>query len=458
MQKISCVIDKQYIRIPLKCIKDIQLRETITKEIKQQLTITIKEDKRFTFYKNKNIGKKIELFIYNKEHEILFIPKFSKLKSFELKFVKNVVDLNIENIDLTFKGKVNNQQLKVIQNTEQKLLTDFNILYSLPCGFGKTVLAIYWICRLKLQTFILVHKHDLLNQWLQRLRDFTDIKNEDICLINNFRNQDTTKKYKIYIGMIQTIMRDNFDNSKIPQTTGLLISDECHHLGAECFNKCLRKLFSKYYISLSATPIRKDGSEKVYKSYLGYNVYKQERDFNDPIKVFICKYSANEEFKKKNEKILSSVYYSKITTIISENKERNKKILDLVFSLISNNKKILILSDRINQLELFYDHLKDKIKVNRSFGKYRENINECDILLATYSMASEGLDVKQLDTLIMATPRSNITQSCGRIMREENQRERLIYDILDFEIYENGIYQRKKYYKQITDSIEEIDF
>ena len=351
MQKISCVIDKQYIRIPLKCIKDIQTRETITKEITQQLTITIKEDKRFTFYKNKNIGKKIELFIYNKEHEILFIPKFSKLKSFELKFVKNVVDLNIESIDLTFKGKVNNQQLKVIQNTEQKLLTDFNILYSLPCGFGKTVLAIYWICRLKLQTFILVHKHDLLNQWLQRLRDFTDIKNEDICLINNFRNQDTTKKYKIYIGMIQTIMRDNFDNTKIPQTTGLLISDECHHLGAECFNKCLRKLFSKYYISLSATPIRKDGSEKVYKSYLGYNVYKQERDFNDPIKVFICKYSANEDFKKKNEKILSSVYYSKITTIISENKERNKKILDLVFSLISNNKKILILSDRINQVE-----------------------------------------------------------------------------------------------------------
>ena len=70
----------------------------------------------------------------------------------------------------------------------------------------------------------------------------------------------------------------------------------------------------------------------------------------------------------------------------------------------------------------------------------------------------DDIDVKQLDTLIMATPRSNITQSCGRIMREENQRERLIYDILDFEIYENGIYQRKKYYKQITDSIEEIDF
>ena len=73
-------------------------------------------------------------------------------------------------------------------------------------------------------------------------------------------------------------------------------------------------------------------------------------------------------------------------------------------------------------------------------------------------LASEGLDVRQLDTLIMATPRSNITQSCGRIMREENNRERLIYDILDFEIYENGFYQRKKYYKQITNTIEEINF
>ena len=59
MQQISCVIDKQYIRIPLKCIKDIQKRETITKEIKEQLTISIKKDPQFTFYKNKNIIKKI---------------------------------------------------------------------------------------------------------------------------------------------------------------------------------------------------------------------------------------------------------------------------------------------------------------------------------------------------------------------------------------------------------------
>ena len=69
----------------------------------------------------------------------------------------------------------------------------------------------------------------------------SNIKEDDIyCIGSTKQNRNNkNKKYKIYIGMIQTIMRDNFDNTKIPQTTGLLISDECHHLGAECFNKCL---------------------------------------------------------------------------------------------------------------------------------------------------------------------------------------------------------------------------
>ena len=455
MEIVKCVIDKQYIKIPLKLIKE---KELFINKIKKDLTFKINTNPKYNNFIKSKEEKKIKIYHYQKDNEILFIPKFSKISNVQLKFIKDIRDLNNEKILLKFTGLLNNQQLEVIKNTEEKLLTEYNILYSLPCGFGKTVLAIYWICKLGIQTFILVHKYDLLKQWIQRLKDFTDIEEEDICIISSSSKYDKTKKYKIYIGMIQTIMRDDFDDSKIPQTSGLLISDECHHLGAECFNKGLRKLFSKYYISLSATPFRNDGTEKVYKSYIGYNLYKQERNFNDPIKVVICKYSASDEFKKKNEKILNSIYCSKITTIISENEERNKKILDLIYSLISKNKKILILSDRINQLEIFYNSLKDKINVNRSFGKYRENINNCDILLATYSMASEGLDVRQMDTLIMATPRSNITQSCGRIMREENNRERLIYDILDFEIYENGFYQRKKYYKQITNTIEEINF
>lgn len=453
--QVSCVIDKRYIRIPLKLIKDTTERKTILENIKKQLTFTVKENNQFKFYNNKNV-KKIKIYIYNEEHEILFIPKFSKLISINLKIIKDISNVNKE-IEVNFKGKLSDCQEQVIKNTEQKLLSEFNMLYSLPCGFGKTVLAIYWICRLKLQTFIVVHKYDLLNQWIQRLKDFSDIKEDEIYTINGQRKQDKSKEYKIYIGMIQTIMRDDFDINEIPTSTGLLISDECHHLGAECFNKGLRKLHSKYYISLSATPLRKDGTENVYKSFIGYNIYKQKREFNDPVKVYITKYFANEEFKKKNEKILSSIYYSKIISVLSENEERNKKILELTNSLILKNKKILILSDRIKQLNFFYENLKDTIKISRSFGTYKENIYDCEILLATYSKASEGLDVKQLDTLILATPKSNIEQSCGRIMREENNKERLIYDILDIDIYEVGIFQRKKQYKKITDSIEEYN-
>lgn len=455
---IKCCIDKKYIKIPLK-ILDSQTKITLIEAIKKDLVFRLNPINLFSNYKFNNNEKIIKLYEYDEDNEIIFIPKFTVLSNITFKFVKDIRDKNNENIEIIFNGKLNNQQLETVNNTENQLLNNYNILYSLPCGFGKTVLSIYWICRLKLQTFILVHKYDLLNQWIQRLKDFTNIKEDDIyCIGSTKQNRnDKNKKYKIYIGMIQTIMRDDFDDEEIPDTIGLLICDECHHLGAECFCKGLKKIPSKYYISLSATPNRKDGNDKIYQSYTGYNIYKQERLFNDPVSIKICKYSFDSDKMKKYEKIFNGFNRSKIINILSEDQERNKKILDLIFELIKNNRKILVLSDRINQLDLFYEVLKDN-NVNRSYGKYREDINNCEILLATYSMAAEGLDVKQMDTLIMATPRNNIIQCCGRIMREENNRERIIYDIIDNDINDYTFYVKLKYYKTISKSITEINF
>lgn len=445
--EIKTIISKKGIIIPIAFIN----QETKSNIIKQ-LTIKLMTDK--VFHQK---PKYIKLWT-NIDNKFLIAPRFFKYQNYKFNNVKNLLDSNNKIICLNFLASLNKQQQEVVNNTTKQLLNDLNILYCLPCGFGKTVLAIYWICRLKLKTFILVHKEDLLNQWIERIKQFTDIKTEDIGIINS-KKKTINDNHKVIIGMIQTIMTNNFDNSIIPQDIGLLICDECHHLGAQQFNQSIRKIPTKYYISLSATPYRKDGSEVVYKSFLGYNEYTQEREFNDPVIVYKCNYEFSQEFKDNNDKFINNVkQFSNLTTAITEHKDRNDKILKLINDLINQDKKILILSNRISQLDYLYSNLKnDKLIIHRSYGKIREDVNNCDILFATYAMASEGLDVKNLNTLILASPITNIIQCCGRIMRENNGTQRLIFDIID-DILETFYYVRKKHYLKFTTQIQNYNF
>ena len=79
------------------------------------------------------------------------------------------------------------------------------------------------------------------------------------------------------------------------------------------------------------------------------------------------------------------------------------------------------------------------------------------IIIATYAMASEGLDIKSLTTLIMATPKTDVCQAVGRILRKKNEHH-LIMDIVDM----HGIFQRqwgkrRTYYRKQKYTIQEIE-
>lgn len=452
-KSIGGIITKKGIYIPLKLLKSEDIKNLYSQTLIKPLI-----DKRFNNFKNPISLKQI---IKTDNGNILVIPRFFKLKNYKIKCIKNLLDNN-KTIEINFLKSLNENQILVINKTWDKIINDLNMLYCLPCGFGKTVIAIYIICKLKLRTFILVHKEELLNQWIERLLFFTDIKKEEIGIIRG--NKDIENKHKIIIGMAQTLMTDTFDNSRIPNDIGLLCCDECHHLGAEKFNKSIQRIPTKYYISLSATPYRKDGTEDVYKSFLGYNVYTQEREFNDDVIVYKYNYEFSKEFKEENEKILNNPRgLAKTISLIALEDKRNEILINLIKHLIKEQKKILILSDRIEQLLILYDEIikindidkyKD-LKINRLFGRYREDIN-CDVLFATYAMAAEGLDVPQLNTLILATPKTDIIQCCGRIMRKSTGETREIYDFVD-DIIEGFYYVRKKHYNTIATMIKNLN-
>ena len=70
------------------------------------------------------------------------------------------------------------------------------------------------------------------------------------------------------------------------------------------------------------------------------------------------------------------------------------------------------------------------------------------VVIATYAMAAEALDIKTLTTLILATPRTDVTQAVGRILRVKHDRP-LVVDIVDsHDMFKNQWNKRKNFYKK----------
>ena len=85
---------------------------------------------------------------------------------------------------------------------------------------------------------------------------------------------------------------------------------------------------------------------------------------------------------------------------------------------------------------------------------------EKDIILGTFSMASEGMDIPKLNTIVLASPRSDVVQSVGRILREKADVRKfhpLVIDIKDthsnLEIFQRQCNKRIAYYKRSNHDI-----
>ena len=121
-------------------------------------------------------------------------------------------------------------------------------------------------------------------------------------------------------------------------------------------------------------------------------------------------------------------------------------------------RRILILSERRNLLKDIETLIIEKNILNKDYGYYvggmkQDDLNisaEKQIILATYQLASEGFNVPSLNTVIFASPISDIQQSIGRILRERPEDRKYIplcIDILDeFSVFKRKGYTRTKFY------------
>ena len=435
-------------------IKKSFLRDKQIKEIRSKLTMSPKADR---FQPTQTFP------IYYESTTRFYVPRYWGIKHFGEPEADIVSEGLLLPDTITFKGVPHDFQKEIIDTFVHK----GNGLICVPCGAGKTFMALNIAIRLRRRFLIIVDKEFLMNQWKSEIEHF--IVGARVGILQANKVEMESDKYDVTICMIQTICRREFPEGFFREY-GFTIFDECHHLGASYFCKALIKVQTKYMLGLSATPDRDDGLSCIFEYYLGDAVYKNIKRAPDKeavVKV-IWFHSDDPNYNEIPVDWKGDTVSAKLLNQVADFEPRNKKIVEQIEEYAKDpDRFILVLSDRISQLGWFEKELEKK---NGNYGYYiggmkqlklDENAEKCQILLATYQMASEAFSVKKLNTVILATPRKKVEQSTGRIFRQRIDERKVaphIIDILDsHDCHKRRWYVRQKFYKECQYTFEHID-
>ena len=419
-------------------------------------TLTVKPFIPSVFVANKNAIPRYK--VYKEVDDAFYLPKHFGVESFG-PYGNTTRDVPQTDAKFwEFKGSIRDSQQAVVDSFLKPEPHDGII--SLHTGGGKTVCALYIASQLRLPTLVIVHNSFLRDQWVDRIKSF--LPNARIGRIQG----DTIEVdgFDVVIAMLQTLSMKDIPISNF-KPLGLVIVDECHHIASEVFSQALPKVTSKYMLGLSATPTRKDGLMNVGHWFLGPLLYQsQNADIrDDTIEVEVYEY-------KNDDPVFNEIIYNKqgvmFTTLminkLAEEKGRTKLLADILEDILTESpqRQILVLTDRVQHTKDILEALSPDVRAKAAIlsqtvvaSKRSEYCSSCSILIATYAMCKEGFDVSTLNTLVMATPRPDIDQIVGRILRVEKSARTihpLIIDIVDPQFRRqfqerNGLYKKREY-------------
>jgi superfamily II DNA or RNA helicase len=355
---------------------------------------------------------------------------------------KQIKDALVSRIKVIKKEKDNYYGFELDGN-HRYLLGDFTVTHN-------TVMGIKLITLIKKKTLIIVHKGFLSDQWIERIKEFCpDAK---IGLIQgqiiDIENKD------IVIGMLQSLSMKEYPQDLF-KSFGFLILDEVHHISSETFSRAMQKIVTKHSLGLSATMNRKDGLSFVFKMFLGDVVHKEKRDDGTQVLVKAIKYNnPDPEYNEVEYDFRGNVKFSTMISKVGEYNNRSEFILSVMKNELEKNpnQQILFLAHRKSLLTYMFKAIEYRNIASVGFyigGMKERDLKESEnktIILATFQMAEEGLDIKTLSSLVLATPKTDIVQAVGRILRIKHEAP-LIIDIVDsHEIFEKQFNKRRAFY------------
>ena len=361
---------------------------------------------------------------YEESSEFLTLPRGLKEKLFEYlnynlvkyKIIDNRVFENIETKKILFTLRAEQEDA-----IKEILKYDSSICVA-PPGFGKTLIGAKIFEQRAVKTLIIVNKNMLLDQWISRFVDYFGYKKSDIGFLGKSQNRLN--------GNIDIATMQSLNNiPELVENYTQVIVDECHHIPALTFEQIVKNFKGKYILGLSATPNRKDELDPILYQQLGNISYEYKKPKTHTNRLLVI----------KTEFTSSADNYAAIINELVSNEDRNRQIVKTIKENI--DRKILLLSDRIEHLNLLENILKEEnidfVSVHGSQNKKEQvenmqKVKTSSLILATSSFFGEGIDFPHLNTIIFATPISfygRLIQYLGRIGR--GNQECLAIDFLD---------------------------
>ncbi len=226
--------------------------------------------------------------VYVENDKFITVPRYYGVDKFG---PPEKISFDVTKVDIKFNGKLRDYQEEIINISLAHMKKYGGGLIAVPCGTGKTLMAIYIAHALGLKTLVLTHKSFLQEQWINRIEQFTG---EESGIIR--QNKVITKDKNFAVGMIQSISKREYDLN-IFKEFSLVIIDEAHRFASKHFSKALFKVGAKYTLALSATPRRVDGLMKVTNWFVGDIMYQKKlKTNNQVITKIVTFYSAHKLF------------------------------------------------------------------------------------------------------------------------------------------------------------------
>ena len=349
-------------------------------------------------------------------------------------------------INVNFCGTLNLEQ----EEAMKALLEHDTGILAAATAFGKTVVATKLIAERAVNTLVLVHRRQILDQWLVKLAEFLNLESNEIGLIGGGKRQPTGI---IDIALIQSLWRKG-DVDDVVRNYGHVVVDECHHISANSFEQVIRQCKAKYVTGLSATVTRKDGHHPIIFMQCGpvrYRVTARQGVATHPFKHQVIFRETGFTLPQHLEK--SEMTFHEIYDALINDETRNTIIFeDVMKSIAEENRSPLLISERREHIEMFALRFRSLVKnvivfrggmgrkQRQALQEKLASISDAEerLLIATGRYLGEGFDDARLDTLFLALPiswRGTLVQYAGRLHRlHYNKKEVRIYDYTDLNI------------------------
>jgi len=444
-------------------IKKKYLTEKEIEDVKEELTA-----KPITTIKL-STNNQVSYPVYRESDTKLYVPRFYGIK--KIGIYNSVKIPEGDDINIEFTGTLRPVQIPIINAYINSIKHQENIngfrggggLIEAGCGVGKTIISLKIVDILKKKTIIIVHKEFLVNQWMERIQQF--LPNARVGKIQG-QIVDIDEK-DIVIAMLKSLSIKEYPDETFT-SFGFMIVDETHHISSEVFCRSLFKVIVRYTLGLSATMTRKDGLTYIFKMFLGEIVYKFVNKETHNVEVRKINYSTtNEDFNEVITDFRGNIQYSTMIVKLCNFNHRSEFIIKILTQTLKENEdtqQIMLLCHNRNLIDYFYNAIEHRNIA--SVGKYvggmkQDKLKESEnkkIIVATYSMASEALDIPTLTTLFLCTPKTDIEQSIGRILRAKHTNP-IVVDIVDpHAIFQRQYEKREKFYQKNKYKIVEYDF